>query len=216
MLLHRPVAPQFTPGDAEPEHPVRHVGEGVVHGRRRGTREIRLHEHDVRTGGGRAGGGRASGGRTGGIRAGGGPSARPSKGRTVVAYSTVTSSPSPSSTAASTPSSIGPTATTTPSRPSRTVRNRPGAMARGAALACAESRTYTDSSPAAAASRSSASASSGWPGTCTVQPSILASLEAGGPGKMRDKIVDSNANSQGTEFLRLVANHCRVKDKDDW
>ncbi len=103
-----------------------------------------------------------------------------SNGRTVVAYSTVRSSPS---VAARTPSSIGPTATTVPSRPSRTGMNPPVPLTgRASRFAWSERRTYTRPSPATA-SRNSASASSGWPGTCTVQPSSV-SRRATSPGAM--------------------------------
>ncbi|CAM5649122.1 hypothetical protein SFUMM280S_05792 [Streptomyces fumanus] len=102
-------------------------------------------------------------------------SASASKGRTVVAYSTVVSRPS---VAASTASSIGPTATTTPEPPSRTVRNRAPSTGSPSPFDCTDSRTYTLSSPAATACRSRAAASSGWPGTCTVQPSRVSACRA--------------------------------------
>lgn len=73
-------------------------------------------------------------------------SAASSKGRTVGAYSTLTSS---ASAAARTLSSIGPTAITTPLRPSRTVWKPGPRTGRGAVFDCWESRTYTLSSPAA-------------------------------------------------------------------
>jgi hypothetical protein len=49
------VAPEFGAADAQAEHTVGHVGERVVRGRRRGARQIRLDEDDVRPGGPRGG-----------------------------------------------------------------------------------------------------------------------------------------------------------------
>ena len=151
----RPVPPQVVPAGAEPEHPVRHVAQRLRH---------RRHEVPARYGSART----TSAPRQ--RRRAARRVERPHRRR--VQHGHVQPGWRPDRVA---------------QRPDRDDRARPagpqlvsGPAVQRTALACRDSRRYTRP---AGGPRAAASASSGWPGTCTVQPGSVSS-SATSPGEV--------------------------------